>query len=288
MKPPIFAYRDPRELTEALALLAEHGTDAKVLAGGQSLMPLLNLRLARPAMLIDIGRIPGLVGIHSNGSLRIGAMTTHRTVEHDPRVRDGWPLLHAAISWVGHPPIRNRGTLGGSIAHADPAAEIPTALLALDGEVEVASTAGRRTVAARDLMLGYFMTTLAPDELITEIRIPRPPAGQGWSFQEVARRHGDFALVAVAATLQVDAEGRCRNARLVVAGANPAPTRITDVEMALEGNLADPRLFRAAAAMVSEAVEPESDLHASADYRRKVAAELCYRSLMESWQRCAL
>src|SRR2546422_8994331 len=225
MNPPKFEYHAPRTVDEALALLGRYGGDAKVLAGGQSLMPLLNFRLARPAALVDLNRIPSLAFIEeSGGRVRLGAMTRQRTIEFSPVVAQRLPLLKEATRWVGHLPIRTRGTIGGSIAHADPSAEYPAVLAALEGEVVARGAKGERVIRAGDLFQTYLTTNLAPDEILTEVRLPAMPAGAGDALEEVARRHGGFAILGLAAMVVRDGP-RCTMARLATAGGGPGARR---------------------------------------------------------------
>jgi xanthine dehydrogenase iron-sulfur cluster and FAD-binding subunit A len=235
MKPPKFDYHAPASIDEAVALLARYGGEAKVLAGGQSLMPMLNFRLARPAALVDVNRIAALAYIREeNGTVAFGAMTRQRTIEFSPVVAARLPLLREATRWVGHLPIRSRGTIGGSIAHADPSAEYPAVLTALGGEVVVQGPRGRRTVKAADLFETYLTTTLAAEELVVEVRLPAMPVGAGYAFEEFARRHGDFAIVGIAAMVVGRAGERCALARLASAGAGPVPVRLRAAEEILE------------------------------------------------------
>ena len=279
MKPPKFDYHAPRSVDEAVALLARYGGDAKVLAGGQSLMPLLNFRLARPAALVDVNRIDALAYVREdNGTVAIGAMTRQRTIEFSPVVSARLPLLREATRWVGHLPIRSRGTIGGSIAHADPSAEYPAVLTALDGEVVVQGPEGRRTVKAAALFQTYLTTTLAPEELLLEVRLPAMPDGAGYAFEEFARRHGDFAIVGIAAMI-VRQDGRCAAARLATAGAGPVPVRLRSAEEILVRDGLDDHAIELAAAEASTLVEPDSDVHASAEYRRHLTRVLTSRAI---------
>lgn len=280
MKPPQFSYHAPGSVDEALSLLAEL-EDAKPLAGGQSLIPLLNLRLARPAHLVDLART-GLGGIGANGVLRIGAMTRQRDVERDATVQDGWPLLPAALSYVGHPPIRNRGTIGGSIAHADPAAELPAVMMALDASFVARSVRGERVVPAREFFVSVFETALAPDELVVEIRVPRPAGRTGWSIQEVARRHGDFALVGGACTITLSADGTISGAALAFSGVGPTPHL---ADLGLDGERPSDAAFAAAAARATEGLRPPADLHGSSAYRQHLAKVVARRCLREATDR---
>ena len=279
MKPAKFEYHAPSTLDEAIALLVRYGGEAKLLAGGQSLVPLLNFRLSRPAALVDVNRIPALAYIREDdGTVAFGAMTRQRTIEFSPLVARRLPLLLEATRWVGHLPIRSRGTIGGSIAHADPSAEYPAVLTALDGEVVVQGPKGRRTLKPGELFETYLTTSLAPDELLVEVRLPASPAGAGHAFEEFARRHGDFALVGIAAMLVRDGS-RCATARLASAGAGPVPVRLRAAEEILERDGLGDTAIAAAARRASELVEPDSDLHASADYRRHLVGVLTERAL---------
>jgi aerobic carbon-monoxide dehydrogenase medium subunit len=283
MKPAPFVYHAPTTLDEALALLAEHGDDAKPLAGGQSLVPLMNFRLARPAHLVDLNRVAELGYVRGeDAGVRIGAMTRQRDVERSPVIASGWPVVAAAVRHIGHVHIRNRGTIGGSLAHADPAAELPATMLALEAEVVARSARGERRLAARDLFLSHYATGLEPDELLTEIRIPALPTGTGWAFEELTRRHGDFALVGVAATVTLRDDGAIGEARLALSGAGPTPIRASATERLLVGQRPGEALFREAGERASREIDPDADLHASADYRRAIAAVLTRRALLQA------
>jgi CO/xanthine dehydrogenase FAD-binding subunit len=279
MKPAPFDYLAPTSVSEALDLLAERGEDAKILAGGQSLVPLLNFRLAKPATLIDINRLDTLSGVRrTDGVLSIGALTRQRDGAQSDTIQKHVPLLVEAIEYIGHPAIQNRGTIGGSLAHADPAAELPVAALALEAEFQLQRTAGSRAVPAEAFNLGYLTTAMQPDELMVEATFRIPPAGTGWCFTEVARRHGDFALVAVAVLLGVQA-GQVSFARVALGGVGPAPLRATAAENALLGQPPSAELFAQVGALAAEGLETEEDLHASADYRRHLASVLVKRAL---------
>ena len=284
MKPPPFRYADPASLEEALALLARHGADARVLAGGQSLMPLLNFRLARPAHVIDVNRLDALAAIApaADGGLRLGALARQRALERSGLVRERCPLLAQALPLVGHPQIRARGTLGGSLAHADPAAELPAVMVALEARLTLRRAGGERIVAAGDFFVGLLTTALGPDELLAEIALPPWPARTGSSVREVARRHGDFALGGVAATLTLDARGRVDRARLVGFGVGPGPVRLLDAERVLAGNAPTPAVVAEAGRLASAAVDPGDDIHASAAYRRRLAGVLTTRALADA------
>lgn len=279
MKPAKFDYHAPTTVEQALELLGRYGGDAKVLAGGQSLMPLLNFRLSRPAALVDLNRIPSLAYVREqDGQVRFGAMTRQRTIEFSPVVRERVPLLGEATRWVGHLPIRTRGTIGGSIAHADPSAEYPAVLTALEGEVVARGPRGERVIKARDLFRTYLTTSLTPDEILVEVRLPAMPAGAAYALEEFARRHGDFAIIGIAAMIVREGQ-RCKTARLATAGAGPVPVRLRAAEEILERDGLDDAAIEAAAQRASELVSPDSDIHASADYRRHLTGVLTKRAL---------
>ncbi|WP_037577547.1 FAD binding domain-containing protein [Phaeacidiphilus oryzae] len=277
MKPGPFDYAAPASLDEMLALLSDPEREAKVLAGGQSLIPMLNMRLARPDLLVDITGLPGLDVLAvdpATGALRIGAAVRQSAVAADPAVGAGWPLLAAAAGHIGHPQIRNRGTVCGSLVHHDPAAELPAAAVALDAELVVAGPRGTRTVPAADFFLGTFATAVEPDELLIEAVLPAVPAGAGWGFAELARRHGDFAAVGVAVLV---AEG---HARVVCFGAGFTPVRLPAAEAAALAG--DPAAARQA---LRAGLEPPGDVHASGEWRREAAEELLVQALEDAWER---
>jgi carbon-monoxide dehydrogenase medium subunit len=279
VKPAKFDYHAPASVDEALSLLTRYDGEAKILAGGQSLVPLLNFRLSRPAALVDLNRIPALAYIRAqDGEVRMGAMTRQRTIEFSPEIAERIPLLTEATHWVGHLPIRSRGTIGGSLAHADPSAEYPAVLTALGGSVVVRGPKGERTIAAGDLFQSYLTTSLAADEILVEVRMPEPPAGAGYAFEELARRHGDFALVGIAAVIARQGE-RCTMARLATSGAGPVPLRLRAAEEILERDGLGEAAIKAAARRASELVDPDADIHASADYRRHLAGVLTERAV---------
>ena len=283
MKPAPFAYHAPESLAEALALVAELGDEARPLAGGQSLVPLMNFRLARPAHLVDLNRVRELSYLRvEDGALRIGAMTRQREIERADLVRETCPLLGAAAGHIGHVHIRNRGTIGGSLAHADPAAELPVAMLAMNAEIVARRGADSRVIRAQDFFASHYATALEPDELLVEVRIPILPQPAAWAFDELSLRHGDFALVGVAAILVVDRGGVIREARLAFAGAGPTPVRAAAAESLLAGGHASEALFEEAGQRASGELEPDSDVHASAEYRREVAAVLARRALLRA------
>lgn len=279
MKPPLFDYHDPESLEEALDLLGRYGGEAKLLAGGQSLMPLLNFRLSRPAALVDINRIRALAYIREeDGQLRLGAMTRQRAIEFSPLVRERLPLLAEATALVGHLPIRTRGTIGGSLAHADPSAEYPAVATALDAEMVIRARGRERILRPGEFFQTYLTTGLAPDEMLVEVRLPAAPPASGWAFEEFSRRHGDFAIVGIAAQLVADGD-RCRAARLAAAGAGPKPVRLRAAEEILESDGLNERSIEAAAQRAAELVEPDADIHASREYRRHLTRVLTRRAI---------
>ena len=286
MKPPPFDYEAPESVEEALALLAERGADGKVLAGGQSLVPLLNFRLARPEVLIDVNRLEELSYLRrEEGSLRIGALSRHSSLEHSRLAAERWPLLVEAMGWVAHPQIRNRGTVGGSCAHADPAAELPVALTALDARFKVRSTRGERVLDAAEMFVGQLEPGIEADELLVEIEVPAIPEGTGCAFVEFARRHGDFALGGVAATVDLGSEGLCRSAAIALLGAGPTPLRPGDAEAALVGQPVDPTTAAEAARLAVKDAAPSGDMHGSASYRRDLIETLTRRALIAAGER---
>jgi aerobic carbon-monoxide dehydrogenase medium subunit len=288
MKPAPFNLFRPKSVDEALALFQSHGDEAKILAGGQSLVPLMNFRLAQPHNLIDLNGVEGLDQIKfDDQTMSLGAMVRQRDVERSALIAERLPILREAIRQVGYPAIRNRGTVGGSIVHADPSAELPLLSLALDAIFQLQSARGKRSVAARDFYQGYLATALAADELLIEIIFPLPPPGAGWCFTEIARRHGDFAIVAAAVLLGLDREGRTAFARVAVGGAGPVPVRIAAAEEALLGEKPGEELYRRAAEAAAQAVDPPSDIHASSGYRRHVTAVLVRRALCVADRRIA-
>lgn len=279
MKPPVFEYVAVTTADEALDELARHGEDAKLLAGGQSLLPILNMRLASPRRLVDLNRAGELAYIaERDGGVAIGAMTRQRAVEKSALVAARVPLLADAIPWVGHFQIRNRGTIGGSLAHADPAAELPAVAACLDARFIVRSRTGTRTLTADELYRTYLTTTLAPTELLVETWWPAAPARTGYAWLEFARRHGDYALVGVAAAVALRGDS-VSEARLALTGVGGRPVRAREAERHLAGNALTETVLQAAADAVRRAIEPESDIHATADYRRQLAGVLSVRAL---------
>jgi aerobic carbon-monoxide dehydrogenase medium subunit len=280
MKPGRFAYHAPRELDEALDLLAEHSDEAKVLAGGQSLMPMLNFRLAQVEHLVDINRLPGLdAPVLTADTVTIPALVRQRQVERSAELAAVLPVLGQALAHVAHPQIRNRGTVCGSLAHADPAAELPTVLSVLDATFTLASANGVRQVPVADFFQFHLTTALEPDEVLLEVTIARPAPGTRSAFREFATRRGDFALAGVAASVRLDDSGTVAEARLAAAGVGAVPHRLTAVERLITGQRLDPALLLEAEAAARGEVEPSGDIHASADYRRRLTGVLAKRAL---------
>src|SRR5581483_925681 len=268
MKPAPFEYLVPGSLAEAVAMLAEYGDDAKILAGGQSLVPVLNSRLGRYNYIIDINGLSELAFIRVDDRwLQIGALTRQRAIEASETVARHAPLLSEATKYIAHLPIRTRGTIGGSISHADPAAEDPAAMLVLDAEFDLISAKGRRTLKARDFFLGPLQTALASQELLSSVRVPMQVSDKTFAFEEVSRRHGDFAIVGIAAELSWDTD-RIADARIAVRGLESGAIRLGAAERELNGVRPSAKVVAAAAHVAAGSVEPQDDLHASADYRR--------------------
>jgi len=290
MKPAPFEYYAPTTIEEALSLLAEHGYDAKVLAGGQSLIPMMNFRLVQPSILVDLNNIPELAYINpgEDGGLRLGAMTRHHQVETSPLVEERAPLIHAAMPKIAYPQIRTRGTFGGSISHADPSAELVSLSVALGGRFRLRNQSGERWVPASEFFIGLFTTVLGPDELLVEAAMPPLPARAGWSLMEVARRPHDFALVGVAAVVTLDANGLCEQARLVFISAGDVPMVAHKAAETLKGQAPSQKSIEAAAEIAaSEDIDPGSDIHATAEFRRHLANVLARRALEQAFQRAA-
>ena len=284
MKPPPFSYHDPGTVAEAVDLLASL-ENAKLLAGGQSLMPMLNMRYVLPDHMIDLNRVEGLDYIRETGDgLEIGAMTRQRAVESSAEVGRLCPLLSEAMPFVGHRQTRNRGTVGGSLAHADSSAEIPTVCAALDAVLTVRGRSGAREIAFADFAVGFLTTCLEPDEVLMSVRIPAWASGHGFGFEEFARRHGDFAIVSAAALLEAGPDGRITRAALTIGGIGPAPVRVAEVEGALIGQSGSEDAF-ADAAETCRGIEALDDIHAPACYRQRLAAVLARRALQKAWSR---
>lgn len=282
MKPAPFIYTRAGSLEEAFALL--QGTDdVRVLAGGQSLMPMLNFRLASPAHLVDINPLKQLDFVEeTEGLLRIGALTRHRTLLSHPLIKHLAPLVAGAAEFIGHPAIRNRGTIGGSLSHADPAAELPVVVTALGAKLILQSQSGRRTVTPEEFFEGPLTTSRKPDELLTEVVLPAMERASGWGFREVARRHGDFALVAVAAVLTLDTERRITRASIAIGGIADRPVRLRATEAQVIGKEPSETVLRAASSEAAGGIQANADIHASSDYRRHLAPVLVFRALTDA------
>lgn len=289
MKPAPFEYKVPDSIEETLTLLREHGRDAKLLAGGQSLVPAMNFRVVQPSMLIDLNRVGELNYIQQeNEDLRIGAMTRERRLEFDPLIPTRFPLLAEAMPHVAHPQIRNRGTLGGSLANADPAAELPVIMLALEARLKVSSASGERWVDAHDFFSGMFTTDLAPEEMLVEILLPSMQPYTGWSFMEVAPRAGDYALMGVAALVTLDENGVCRQARLVYLNAGDGPVDAKDAANVLKGQIPRDDVMESAADSASQnEINPFGNIHASADFQRHLARVLTRKALQQAVKRAS-
>jgi carbon-monoxide dehydrogenase medium subunit len=282
VKPAKFEYHAPASIEEALAILGRYDGEARVLAGGQSLVPMMNFRLATPRAIVDLNRIDGLANVEEDGEvIRIGSMTRQRRLEFDRMVAAKLPLLREAMRWVGHLPTRSRGTIGGSIAHADPAAEIPMVLQALEGEVVAQGPQGERRIPAQDLFHAALTTSLAPLEIITEVRFPAMPARAAYAVEEFARRKGDFAIAAVAVMLMRDGE-RCIKARLATAGVGPASIRLREAEAVLEQKGLSEDAIAEAADKAKAQVDPVADLNGSAEYRRHLTGVLASRAIVKA------
>jgi carbon-monoxide dehydrogenase medium subunit len=287
MKPAPFKYYAPQSVPEVLELLTEHGYDAKVLAGGQSLVPMMNFRLVQPAVVVDINNIPELAYIESHqDGIRIGAMTRHSQAEKDPLIKEKAPLIHETMPQIATVQIRNRGTIGGSLSHADASAELVVVSTALEAQFKIQNQQGERLVPTSEFFLGLLMTSLEPEDLLVEIQFPPMPDRSGWSLKEVARRPHDFALVGVAAVLALDKNERCSEARLVYLSAGDGPISAPDAAAMLVGEDITPDLITEAAEKASaDEIDPGSDIHATAGFRRHLANVLTRRALEEALQR---
>ncbi len=287
MKPASFEYHAPQSIEEALLLLSDHADDAKLLAGGQSLVPAMNFRVVQPARLIDLNRITELSYIREDGDvMRIGAMTRERHLEFDPSIAKRVPLLSEAAPFIAHPQIRNRGTIGGSIVNADPAAELPVLMLALDARLKARNASAERWIDAQDFFAGMFTTALAPDEMLVEIELPCMPAHTGWSFIEVSPRAGDYALMGVAALVTLDDNGNCKQAKLVYLNAGDGPVDAKQAAELLKGETLSDPLIESAAALASEKeINPFGNIHTSDDFQRHLAKVLTKRALLQASDR---
>ena len=285
MKLPAFDYHAPGSLDEAIALLAASGGSARPLAGGQSFLPIMAFRLANPSALVDLRRIPDLDRIEVGAQeVRLGAMVRWSAIERSAELAHAMPVLGAAIEHVAHSQIRNRGTVGGSLAHADPAAEFPAVAVACDAMIDIAGAGGKRSIPAADLFTGALETSLGDDEIITSVRFPRWPAGRRWGFQEFARRRGDFAIAGIVAFHDLDPQGLAINAHVAVFGATDRPRRLAAAEAAINGRRMDEETRTGAARAASASVDPPTDLHGTADYRRSLVGTLLQRALIAAAQ----
>lgn len=286
MNPAAFAYHRPATLDAAIALLQEHGDGAKLLAGGHSLLPVLKLRLAEPAHLVDIGGLAALRGVREeNGTLRVGALTTHTQLTTDPLLRARCPLIPEIADRVGDRQVRNRGTLGGTLAHADAAADYPAGILALDAELVARGPSGERTIPAANFFVAFLTTALAPDEILTEIRLPALRPRTGTSYQKLANQASGYAIVGVAAVVTLDEQGRCVEARVGITGTSERASRAASLETALRGAPLDDATIAAAAGLATDGLDPLDDLHAPADYRLGVTRGLTRRALLAAAER---
>jgi carbon-monoxide dehydrogenase medium subunit len=285
MKPATFEYVVADSVAEAITVLSEACGEAKILAGGQSLVPMLNFRLIRPAILVDINRIPNLAFIEETANtIRVGALTRHHQLEISTVVTKHLPVVASAMTHVAHLAIRNRGTIGGSLSHADPAAELPMIALLLNARLQVISSKGERIVAASDFFRDALTVDLGEDEIVTEIHLPKLPPNTGWGFEEVARRAGDFALAAVAVTLTAS-DGKIAEARIALTGVGPTPVRAHKAETLLRGEKIETKLIGRVMEAVRTVIAPDTDLHASSDYRRHLAGVLTGRAVTAAWKR---
>ncbi len=283
MKPPAFEYQRARDTAEAVDLLTQHGDEAKVLAGGQSLVPLMNFRMAHPSVLIDINQAAELTGIgEDNGHLVVGAMTRQRALERDRTAAAAVPLMPTVLAHVGHTTNRNRGTVGGNVAHADPASELPTLLLALGGDVTAQGPSGTRSIPGEEFFLAPLMTTLDYNEVLTSVRLPRLPTGTGFAVEELARRHGDFAIVLIIAAIHQNPDGNADVVRLAAGGVDATPVRLHDAEAALSGGRLDDSSIEAAAAAAADTVHPADDVHGSSAYRLDTTRVLTARAIRQA------
>ncbi|MGA2818655.1 MAG: xanthine dehydrogenase family protein subunit M [Xanthobacteraceae bacterium] len=287
MKPAPFRYVAARSIEEALQLKAEYGDEARFLAGGQSLVPTMNFRLTQPAMLIDINPLAELAGVKIDAAerVRIGALTRYRNLERDPATERNLPLIHEALPHIAHPQIRNRGTIGGNLAHADPASEMPAIVVTLAGRLRAQSMKGERWIAAADFFVGALSTALEPDEMLTEVELPVAPLRSGACFMEVSRRRGDFAIIGVACTLRLDEQGRCAEARIGLCNAGDGPVFATDASEFLVGRKIGATEIEEAAELVQNAIDPGGSIHASKEFQRHIAGVLTARALATANER---
>ena len=287
MKPAPFEYHVPDSIEQALDLMSQHADEAKILAGGQSLVSAMNFRVVQPSVVIDLNRVAELSYIHEEGDvIRVGAMARERHLEFDSSIAKRTPLLTEAMPHIAHPQIRNRGTIGGSIVHADPAAELPVLMLALSARLKAKNVSGERWMDAQDFFAGMFTTALAPDEILVEIELPFMPARTGWSFMEVAPRAGDYALMGVAALVTLEKNGKCKKAKLVYLNAGDGPVDAKEAAKILEGEKINDKLIESASAMASgKEINPFGNVHTSPDFQRHLANVLTKKALKQAMQR---
>ena len=285
MKPAPFKYVIVRTLDEALAAKADYGDEARFLAGGQSLVPTMNFRMAAPAVLIDINPLSELSGVKENGVTRIGALTRYRTLEADPVIAKRQPIIREALPHIAHPQIRNRGTLGGNLSHADPASEMPAIMLALNAALTLRSAKAHREVAAEDFFIGALETAIGPDEMLVEISLPHLPAHTGTCFMEVARRQGDFAIAGIAAVVTRGDDAMCSHARLAFCGVAEKPSHADEAAQSLIGGGLDATAIKQASELVMAALDPPGNTHADPSYQRHIAGVLTRRALATAWAR---
>ena len=287
MKPAPFEYHVPDSIEQALDLMSQHADEAKILAGGQSLVSAMNFRVVQPSVVIDLNRVAELSYIHEEGDvIRVGAMARERHLEFDSSIAKCTPLLTEAMPYIAHPQIRNRGTIGGSIVHADPAAELPVLMLALSARLKAKNVSGERWMDAQDFFAGMFTTALAPDEILVEIELPFMPARTGWSFMEVAPRAGDYALMGVAALVTLEKNGKCKKAKLVYLNAGDGPVDAKEAAKILEGEKINDKLIESASAMASgKEINPFGNVHTSPDFQRHLANVLTKKALKQAMQR---
>ena len=287
MKPAPFEYHAPDSIEQAIGLYSQYDGEAKILAGGQSLVPAMNFRVVQPSVLIDLNRVAELSYIREDeGVIRVGSMARERHLEFDASIEKHSPLLHEAVQFIAHPQIRNRGTIGGSIVHSDPAAELPVLMTALDARLKAKSASGERWVDAKDFFVGMFTTALEPDEILVEIELPFCPPRTGWSFMEVAPRAGDYAMMGVAVLVTLDEHGTCQKAKLVYLNAGEGPVEAKEAAGSLEGQAIDDNLIKSAAEHASEReMNPFGNMHASSDFQRHLAKVLTQKALQQAMQR---
>jgi carbon-monoxide dehydrogenase medium subunit len=287
MKPAPFEYHAPDSIEQAVELYSQYGSEAKILAGGQSLVPAMNFRVVQPSVLIDLNKVTELSYIHEDGDvLRIGSMARERHLEFDSSIAKHTPLLHEAVPFIAHPQIRNRGTIGGSIVHADPAAELPVLMTALSARLKARNASSERWIDAQDFFIGMFTTALEPDEVLVEIELPFSPARTGWSFMEVAPRAGDYAMMGVAALVTLDEAGKCMRAKLVYLNAGEGPVEAKDAGQLLEGETLNDELIESVASKASqEEINPFGNVHTSPEFQRHLANVLTKKALKLALQR---